>query len=215
MSASVVGGAYFGGGLGFLADEGVDEGGFSDAGGADEGCGDAGGDDFLEFVDAAVVDGVGDDDGGVGGDGVDFFFEGGGVVDEIDLGEDEDGGGAAVEYGGHVALESSQVELKVEGCDDENDVEVCADDLHGGAFSGGLADELAVAWEDGDDSGDVVVVDVYGNPVADGGDGFGVVVIGASGAAVMCAAVALGGDDFVLNAVVSGYTGGNELFFLG
>ncbi len=202
MSAAVVAGASFGDGLDFVVHQGVGEGGFADAGGADERGGGAWRDEGFDGVHTESVERIGENNRDVGGDGIDFVAKRRGVVDEVDFGEDDDGLSAAVEYSSHVAFEPSQVQFEIEGCDDENDVEVCADDLHGGALAGGLANELAAARERFDDVGEVVFEDVDADPVADGGGGFGVVAVGALSAADFCSEGALRRENLVLDAVI-------------
>ena len=161
----------------FFTEPVVYEGGFSGSGEAEEGAGGAGGELGGEGFHAFAGDGADEMDGDIARDGLGVGAGVFGVAADIELGEDDDGAGDAIPGEHEVALEAAGADALIEGCDEENGVDIRGDDLLDGAFSGGAAGEFRGAGEDGvDDAAGIGGVGGGGlerDPVADGGEGFG------------------------------------------
>lgn len=177
------------GGQGIVAGEGVNEGGFADAGGADEREGAARAVVGGEGLEAASGGGAGDEDGDAGGEGFDLVADAFGIGTEVGFIEHDDGLGAALAGGDDEALDAFRVVVAIEAGDEEDGVDVGGDDLLDVLVAGGAAGEFGAAGEEDVEIGaGLAGAEADADPIADGGELIG------PGGVVKEAAAALGED---------------------
>ncbi len=87
-----------------------------------------------------------DVDRGADRDARDGIQRGGDVVAEIGFGQEHDGRGAVLVGHRQVALQSTWIQVLVEGCDEEHGVDVGGQDLLIRSVTRDLARELGPAW---------------------------------------------------------------------
>jgi hypothetical protein len=80
-------------------------------------------------------------------DGLDFGEKRSGLLGEVGLVEGDDGLRAALPDCGEVTLDAAQVQLAVQGGDEEDEVDVGGEQLLAGAFAGFLTGELGSSLE--------------------------------------------------------------------
>lgn len=171
VASAIVGVADGIGELAVLAEDGVDERGFADAGGAEKRTGTGFADDLAEFGEAIAAAGAGEQDANAEAGGLSFGEQSGGVVAGVGFVEDKDGSRAAFPGEAEVAFEAAGVEFAIERSDEEERVDVGGDDLFCGFFAGGFAGELGAAGEEAVNDGAVFAgADLREEPIADGGE---------------------------------------------
>jgi len=171
VAATVVGLANGAGELAVFAEDGVDEGGFADAGGAEKGAGASVADYLAEFGEAVAAESAGEKNANAEAGGLGVGEKRSGGVAGVGFVQNEDGMGAAFPGEAEIALEAARVEFAVERADEQERVDVGGDDLLFGFFAGGFARELGAAGEYAMNDGAIFAgANLREEPIADGGE---------------------------------------------